>query len=101
MRRLLLQAHELHRLSLIAAARPPKEAPDADAVKKADAAQVAMRARLVAATTVGTQALVAASLLKLIPLQPRSTAALGVLTSALACYQLLPPLPQVAKAKEA
>jgi|APGre2960657444_1045066.scaffolds.fasta_scaffold01534_6 hypothetical protein len=66
----------------------------------ADATAASMRAKVLAAATAGTQAALAAALLKLLPLSPRATGALGVTTSALALYQLLPPLLPPAKAKK-
>lgn len=88
-------------MSVLSLPEPAAESPEAaEVAKKKAAAQAAVKARLVAATTVGAQAVVAAGLLNLVPLKPRTIGAFGVLTSVLACYQLLPPMPPApAKAK--
>ena len=57
-----------------------------------------LSAKLVSLAGLATQAALAASLLKLIHISPRATGVLGVTTSALAVYQLLPPLPAKPKA---
>lgn len=87
-------------MAVLSLPEPAPESPEAaEAAKKKTAARAAVHARLVAATTVGAQAVVAASLLQLLPLKPRTIGAFGVVTSLLACYQLLPPLPPPAAVK--
>lgn len=44
------------------------------------------------------QAALAAGLLQLLPWKPRTVGALGVIASAMNCYQLCPPLPAAAPA---
>lgn len=62
----------------------------ADALARAAEEQ---RAKLISVAGLATQAALAASLLKLLPTGPKATGVLGVVTSAIAVYQLLPPLP--------
>ena len=75
-----------------------KPAPDAAAQEALRVANDALRLKLISAATAASQAAVAASLLKLVNISPRQTAALGILTSVLAVYQLLPPLPPAPQA---
>ena len=75
-----------------------KPAADAAAQEALRVANDALRLKLISAATAASQAAVAASLLKLVNISPRQTAALGILTSVLAVYQLLPPLPPAPQA---
>jgi TorA maturation chaperone TorD len=78
------------------------DAPGAAAAADAAAAP-ALHQRALAATGTAAQAALAAALLGLLPLKPRTIGLIGVTTSAIACYQLLPPLPKAEppKAKDA
>ena len=78
-----------------------KGAGEGEAVRRAALAknQDEVRAKLVSLAGLATQASVAASLLKLVTVSPRATGLLGVTTSAIAVYQLLPALPAAVPAK--
>jgi len=78
------------------------DAPGAAAAADAAAAP-ALHQRAIAATGTAAQAALAAALLGLLPLKPRTIGLIGVTTSAIACYQLMPPLPKAEppKAKDA
>lgn len=77
-----------------------KGAGEGEAARRAALAKTEeeLSAKLVSLAGLATQAALAASLLKLIHISPRATGVLGVTTSALAVYQLLPPLPAKPKA---
>ena len=64
------------------------------------AAADALRAKVLQLATSATQVGLAAALLKLLPLSPRATGVLGVASSALAVYQLLPALPEAKSKKD-
>ncbi len=89
---------ELAELAKLRAARAKAKAVDAAA--STEAADTALRHKMIGAAGVAAQATLAASLLGLLPLKPRAIGALGVTTSAIACWQLLPPLPMAPKAKD-
>jgi len=98
---LAADAAELRKL---AAARDKARAAGGDDPKAAaqagEAAQAALQTRALAAAGTAAQAAVAAALLGLLPLKPRTIGVLGVTTSVIACYQLMPAVAKP-KAKDA
>ena len=86
-----------------AAAAAPPAPPRAPAALQQSAAAPALHPRALAATGTAAQAALAAARLGLLPLKPRTIGLIGVTTSAIACYQLMPPLPKAEppKAKDA
>lgn len=70
-----------------------KEGEGTAAVEALRVADDALRTKFVNVASTVSQAAVAASLLKLIELGPRKTAMFGLISSIVATYQLMPPLP--------